>query len=72
MHYFIGNFHDPSHFLSSAVIAAETILLLSDSTATGDDDETDMIDARVIVTAHEIYEIAQTETLRVGFSINLN
>ena len=54
------------------MIVAETILLLSDSTATGDNDEADMIDARVIVTAHEIYEIAQSETLRVSAENSLH
>ena len=62
---FHRNFHKPSHFLRAAVSKADTILLLSSTTAIGDDDELEMLDSRVIVTAHEVYDIARTESFKV-------
>ena len=52
--------------MRSVICGVHTILLLSNMSATGEAEEEMMIDNHVILSAHQIYNIASMETVNVG------
>ena len=65
MYFLVGDIHNSTAFMRSVICGVQTILLLSNMSATGQSEEEMMIDNHVILSAHQIYNIASLETVNV-------